>query len=80
MWDEICESNKLYPDEWMNEEFKTNTLICGFKPKITNGSKLTIGEKLQCVTVYNVDQHFNWFQKLMWKWCFGIKVEDYSEE
>lgn len=27
-----------------------------------------------------VDQHFNWFQKLMWKWLFGIKVEDYKEE
>ena len=48
--------------------------------KIINGSKLTIGEDLQCVTVYNVDQHFNWFQKLMWKWAFGIKVEDYNEE
>ena len=31
-------------------------------------------------TILKVDQHFNWFQKLMWKWCFGIKVEDYSEE
>jgi hypothetical protein len=51
------------------------------KPKkIINGSKLTIGNGLQCVTVYNVDQHFNWFQKLMWKWAFGIKVEDFSEE
>lgn len=26
-----------------------------------------------------VDQHFNWFQKMMWKWCFGVKVENYSE-
>ena len=48
--------------------------------KIINGSKLTIGKGLQCVSVYNVDQHFNWFQKLMWKWAFGIKVEDFSEE
>ena len=31
-------------------------------------------------TMLPVDQHFNWFQKLMWKWCFGVKVEDYSEE
>lgn len=23
-----------------------------------------------------IDQHFNWFQKLMWKWCFGVKIED----
>lgn len=49
-------------------------------PKIINGSKLTIGEDYGCVSVYNVDQHFNWFQKLMWKWAFGIKVEDFSEE
>ena len=27
-----------------------------------------------------VDQHFNWFQKLMWKWFFGVNVEDYNEE
>ena len=25
------------------------------------------------------DQHFNWFQKLMWKVCFGVKVEDYKD-
>lgn len=26
------------------------------------------------------DQHFNRFQKLMWKWLFGINVEDYNGE
>ena len=26
-----------------------------------------------------VDQPFNWFQKMMWKWCFGVKVENYRE-
>lgn len=31
-------------------------------------------------TIIPIDQYFNWFQKLMWKWCFGVKVEDYSEE
>lgn len=46
--------------------------------QIKNGSSLSIGEKRK--TFIPVDQHFNWFQKLMWKWCFGIKVEDYSEE
>ena len=45
--------------------------------KIKNGSILHIGENFK--TILEVDQHFNWFQKLMWKWCFGIKVEDYSE-
>lgn len=51
-----------------------------FKPcKIKNGSKLSIGGTIHTGNLM-VDQHFNWFQKLMWKWCFGIKVEDYSEE
>lgn len=31
-------------------------------------------------TMLPVDQHFNWFQKLMWKLCFGVRVEDYIEE
>lgn len=47
-------------------------------PKIINGSILSIGKNVG-MTV-NVDQHFNWFQKLMWKWCFGVRVEDYNEE
>lgn len=46
--------------------------------KIKNGSSFTVGDKRK--TFIPVDQHFNWFQKLMWKWCFGVKVEDYSEE
>ena len=46
--------------------------------KIKNGSRFSIGEHRQ--TTFPVDQHFNWFQKLMWKWLFGVKVEDYSEE
>lgn len=50
-----------------------------FSPfKIINGSRFTIGEHFK--TTFLVDQHFNWFQKLMWKQCFGIKVEDYSED
>ena len=39
------------------------------------GSILTVGKDFK-VTI-KVDQQFNKFQKLMWKWCFGIKVEDY---
>ena len=46
--------------------------------RIKNGSSFAIGENRK--TFIPVDQHFNWFQKLMWKWCFGVKVEDYSEE
>lgn len=48
-------------------------------PKIKNGSKLTIG-KDHFITVINVDQHFNWLQKKMWKFLLEIKVEDYSEK
>ena len=57
-----------------------DTITIASRPKIINGSKLTIGEKIKCLSIIHVDQHFNWFQKLMWKWVFGIKVEDYSEE
>lgn len=42
-------------------------------------SILSIGG-VYCNTSIPVDQHFNWFQKLMWKWCLGFKVEDYKEE
>lgn len=41
-------------------------------------SILWIGDK-HYRTSLPVDQHFNWFQKMMWKWCFGVKVENYSE-
>lgn len=47
--------------------------------KIKNGSSLTIGIGKGHDTIMVTDQHFNWFQKLMWKWCFGVKVEDYKE-
>ena len=55
---------------------KTNeSLFVAPKPK----SVALIGGE-QYKTIIPVDQHFNWFQKLMWKWCFGVKIEDYSEE
>ncbi len=47
--------------------------------KIQNGSKLTIG-KDNFTIIIKVGQHFSWFQKKMWKFLLGIKVEDYSEE
>lgn len=46
--------------------------------KIINGSKIIIG-KHRAVTVM-IDQHFNWFQKKMIKFCFGFTVEDYSDD
>lgn len=48
-------------------------------PKITNGSAIHIGKGKRDVTVFT-DQHFNWFQKKMMKWCFGFEVFDYTEE
>ena len=59
----------------MNDYGYGNILI----NKITNGSKIEIGsDKRKCTLI--VDQHFNWFQKLMMKWCFGFAVTDYSED
>lgn len=48
-------------------------------PKIKNGSLIIVGGDAAKTTV-KVDQHFNRFQKKMLRWCFGFKVEDYSEE
>lgn len=47
--------------------------------KIVNGSKIDIGSDKRMWTII-VDKHFNWFQKLMMKWCFGFVVTDYSED
>lgn len=47
--------------------------------KIVNGSVITIGDEPPKVTMY-VQQHFNWFQKNMLRWCFGFHIEDYSDE
>lgn len=47
--------------------------------KIKNGAKLSVGSSFSSLT-FKVEHHFNWFQKLMIKWCFGFKVEDYDEK
>ena len=61
--------------EYENE----NCSIAVGKYKIKNGSKFTAGGKFSELNLM-LDQHFNWFQKFMWKSCFGVKVEDYSDE
>lgn len=71
MIDMISEAELFYKDNGQAMSFS--------KRKITNGSMLFVGGELSKVQL-TLDQHFNWFQKLMWKWCFGVKVEDYSEE
>lgn len=53
------------------------TAIC--ISKIRNGSKLIVGGEYSRLEL-TLHQHFNWLQKLMWKLCFGVNVEDYSEE
>ena len=27
------------------------------------------------ISFYNT-RRFNWFQRLMWKWCFGVEIEN----
>lgn len=71
MIDMISEAELFYKDNGQSMAFS--------KRKITNGSMFCVGGELSKVQL-TLDQHFNWFQKLMWKWCFGVKVEDYSEE
>lgn len=46
--------------------------------KIVNGSKITIGRNRSVAVM--IDQHFNWFQKKMFRFCFVFTVEDYSED
>ena len=62
MLDDILD--KLHSDEWKEEEYNTGFIATKFEPKIINGSTLSIGKDYK--TLLKVDQHFNWFQKLMW--------------
>ena len=66
-------------EDMLNYSIADNTATASiWMYKIKNGAMFTIGHNIK--TELKADQHFNWFQKLMWKWCFGVKVEDYSEE
>lgn len=47
--------------------------------KIKNGARISIGSNFSSFNIV-VEHHFNWFQKMMLKWCFGFEVEDYDEE
>lgn len=69
-------NDKMILDYQISDNIKVGSIYC---PKIVNGSMLFVGGEISNVQ-FKIDQHFNWFQKLMWKWAFGIKVEDYSEE
>ena len=71
MIDMISEAELFYKDNGQR------MALC--KRKITNGSMFFIGGELSKVQL-TLDQHFNWFQKLMWKLCFGVRVENYYEE
>lgn len=64
----------------MTYKDKTYDLVVGgYRNKIKNGSRFVIGGEYSKVII-TLHQHLNWLQKLMWKWCFGVNVEDYSEE
>lgn len=67
----IKEAEFAYKDKEYVQAFSTS--------KIRNGSKFIVGGRLSQIEL-TLDQHFTWFQKLMWKWCFGVKIEDYMEE
>lgn len=71
MMEMIKESTFVYKDKGQHTVVGTS--------KIENGSKFIIGGKLSRVELV-VHQHFNWLQKLMWKVCFGVVIEDYSED
>lgn len=64
---------KYNPNQNLNENLVLS--INSQNPK----SIAIIGKEPFKITI-QIEQHFNWFQKLMWKWCFGIKVEDYKKE
>lgn len=63
--------------EFNTKQLEKNNITIAAPPNPK--STLRIGD-IYYRTSLPVDQHFNWFQKLMWKLCFGVKVEDYSEE
>ena len=69
--------NMIKETEFVYKDVTQSVLLS--KSKIQNGSKFIVGGELSQVQL-TLHQHFNLFQKLMWKWCFGVKVEDYSEE
>lgn len=54
------------------------TSLISIYTRIDNGSRITIGKDTHVVTIFT-DQHFNWLQKKMFKWCFGFTVENYSD-
>lgn len=62
-------------EELRDVTLKEGMLIQTPAPK----SILWIGDKYYRTSL-PVDQHFNWLQKIMWKLCFGIKVEDRCEK
>lgn len=68
-----------YTESFMTYKDKEYDFAVGYRKPIKNGSKFILGGECSQITTI-IHQHFNWFQKLMWKWCFGFTVEDYNEE
>ena len=63
-------------DKKMNEYKSTDNKTI-FTPATPKSIASIGGESYK--TTLAIDQRFNWFQKLMWKWCFGVKIEDYKD-
>ena len=60
-------------DKKMNEYKSTDNKTI-FTPATPKSIASIGGESYK--TTLAIDQRFNWFQKLMWKWCFGVMIED----
>ena len=60
------------------KEIKMNNCETTFVP-VGAKSRAYIGSESQKIPLA-IDRHLNWFQKVMWKWCFGVKIEDYKGE
>ena len=48
-------------------------------PKIKDGTLLKLGSDKYSLTI-KVGKDLNWFQKKMYKICFGMIATDYTEE
>lgn len=63
---------KYNPNQNLNENLVLS--INSQKPK-----SIAIIGKEPFKIIVSIEQHFNWFQKLMWKWCFGVEIKDYKD-
>lgn len=64
----------------MRESNNKESCICSNLLREPNAkSVLSIGSEY-CKVLLHVGQKFNWFQKLMWRLFFGVKIDDLEED